>query len=71
MSLRLTRKVRMAKQYMIVNDDQILVDMELIFSAIRDADGEWEQVEQDLLDVMNTVQGMVNASEDDSEDDDE
>ncbi len=57
----------MAKQYMIVNEDQILVDMELIFSAIRDADGDWEQVEQDLLDVMNTVQGMVDASEEEDE----
>lgn len=57
----------MAKQYMVVNEDQILVDMELIFSAIRDADGDWEQVEQDLLDVMNTVQGMVDSSEEDDE----
>ncbi|MCD8484788.1 hypothetical protein LRY65_00440 [Candidatus Woesebacteria bacterium] len=57
----------MAKQYMVVNDDQILVDMELIFSAIRDADGDWEQVEQDLLDVMNTVQGMVDTSDDEDE----
>ncbi len=61
----------MAKQYMVVNDDQILVDMELIFSAIRDADGDWEQVEQDLLDVMNTVQGMVDTSDEDEESDDE
>jgi len=61
----------MAKQYMVVNEDQILVDMELIFSAIRDADGDWEQVEQDLLDVMNTVQGMVDASEGDDEENEE
>lgn len=49
----------MAKQYMIVNDDQILVDMNIIFSAIREADGDWQQVERDLLGMLDTVQGMA------------
>ena len=34
----------MAKQRMIVTDDQLLVDMELVFNAIREANGNWEDL---------------------------
>lgn len=53
----------MAKQYLIINEDQILVDLDLVFAAIRDAGGDWEQVEQDLLGMLDTVQGMVDAAQ--------
>ena len=38
----------MAKQRMIVTDDQLLIDMDLLFSAIREADGNWQQVEAEM-----------------------
>jgi hypothetical protein len=53
----------MSKQYMIVNGDQILIDMDLIFTAIRDANGDWEQVEEDMQGMLKNVQGMVQAAE--------
>ena len=49
----------MSKQRMIVTDDQLLVDMELIFNAIREADGNWEQVEKEMHSYLSAVQGMV------------
>jgi hypothetical protein len=49
----------MSKQRMIVLDDQLLIDMELIFNAIREADGNWEQVEQEMHAYLEAVQGMV------------
>ncbi len=53
----------MSKQYMIVNGDQILIDMDLIFTAIRDANGDWEQVEADMQGMLQNVQGMVAAAQ--------
>lgn len=54
----------MAKQRMIVMDDQLLIDMELIFSAIREASGNWQQVEQEMRSYLEAIQGMVaNAEE--------
>lgn len=53
----------MSKQYVVINDDQILMDISLIFSAIRDANGDWEQVEQDLQQMLSTVQGMITTAE--------
>ena len=38
----------MSKQRMIVTDDQLLIDMELLFNAIREAGGNWEEVERDM-----------------------
>lgn len=61
----------MSKQYLVVNEDQILVDLQLIFSAIRDADGDWEQVEQDLQSMLESIHGMVEIAESDEEDDDD
>jgi len=49
----------MSKQRMIVTDDQLLVDMDLIFNAIREADGNWKQVEIEMRSYLSAVQGMV------------
>lgn len=49
----------MAKQRMIVTDDQLLIDMELVFNAIREAGGDWEQVEQDMQAYLSAVQQMT------------
>jgi len=49
----------MAKQRMIVTDDQLLIDMELLFNAIREANGNWEKVEQDMQMYLNSVVSMV------------
>lgn len=49
----------MAKQRMIVTDDQLLIDMDLLFNAIREADGNWEQVEQEMQQYLAAVQSMT------------
>lgn len=49
----------MAKQRMIVTDDQLLIDMDLLFNAIREAGGDWEKVEQDMHAYLQTVQSMT------------
>lgn len=49
----------MGKQRMIVYDDQLLIDMDLIFNAIREADGNWQQVEQEMRSYLAAIQGMV------------
>ncbi|MFH1959182.1 MAG: hypothetical protein ABIJ22_02545 [Patescibacteria group bacterium] len=49
----------MAKQRMIVTDDQLLIDMDLLFNAIREANGDWEKVERDMKAYLQTVQSMV------------
>lgn len=49
----------MAKQRMIVTDDQMLIDMDLLFNAIREAKGDWEKVEQDMKAYLHSVQSMV------------
>lgn len=53
----------MAKQRMIVTDDQLLIDMDLLFNSIRDANGDWEKVEQDMRAYLSAVQGMVGSQE--------
>lgn len=50
----------MAKQRMIVTDDQLLIDMDLLFNAIREAGGDWEKVEDDMNAYLQTVQAMTN-----------
>jgi hypothetical protein len=50
----------MAKQRMIVTDDQLLIDMDLLFSAIREANGDWEKVEEDMNQYLAAVQSMSN-----------
>lgn len=49
----------MAKQRMIVTDDQLLIDMDLLFNAIREANGDWEKVEQDMKAYLQAVQSMT------------
>ena len=49
----------MAKQRMIVTDDQLLIDMDLLFNAIREARGDWEKVERDMKAYLQTIQGMT------------
>lgn len=56
----------MSKQRMIVTDDQLLIDMELLFNAIREADGDWEQVEKDMYMYMDSVQNMTAGGEDEA-----
>lgn len=54
----------MSRQRMIVTDDQLLIDMELLFNAIREAGGDWQRVEQEMHAYMQAVQNMVgNAKE--------
>lgn len=49
----------MGKQRMIVTDDQLLIDMDLLFNAIREADGNWEKVEADMRAYLESVQSMA------------
>lgn len=44
---------------MIVTDDQVLIDMDLLFNAIREANGDWEKVEQDMQAYLDAVSSMV------------
>lgn len=48
----------MAKRRMVVTDDQLLIDMDLFFNAVRDSKGDWEQVENDLLAYRDGVAHM-------------
>lgn len=61
----------MAKQRMIVTDDQVLIDMDLLFNAIREADGDWEKVEQDMQTYLASIQSMVDEDDDDDDSDEE
>lgn len=54
----------MAKQRMIVTDDQLLIDMDLLFNAIREADGDWEKVERDMNAYLQAVQSMAGEDRD-------
>lgn len=49
----------MSKQRMIVTDDQLLIDMDLIFSAIDEAEGNWQQVEKDMSNYVKMVRDMI------------
>lgn len=53
----------MAKQRMIVTDDQLLIDMDLLFNAIRAANGDWEKVEQDMKAYLAAIISMTNDGE--------
>jgi hypothetical protein len=53
----------MSKQRMIVTDDQLLIDMDLLFNAIREAGGDWEKVEQDMKAYLSSIQSMVGENE--------
>ncbi len=58
----------MAKQRMIVTDDQLLIDMDLLFNAIREAEGDWEKVEQDMHAYLEAIQSMVDDEAEDEAD---
>ena len=49
-------------QRMMVSDDQLIVDSDLVFNAIREAGGNWEQVEQEMQAYLDSVRGMAVAS---------
>lgn len=53
----------MAKQRMIVTDDQLLIDMDLLFNAIREAKGDWQKVEQDMNNYLQMIQSMAHSTE--------
>jgi hypothetical protein len=53
----------MAKQRMIVTDDQLLIDMDLLFNAIREANGDWKKVEQDMQAYLAAVQQMASEGQ--------
>lgn len=55
----------MSRQRMIVTDDQLLIDMDLLFNAIREAGGDWEKVEQDMKMYLQSIQSM--SSQDNSD----
>lgn len=48
----------MAKQRMIVTDDQLLIDMNLLFNAIRESGGDWEKVEAEMGEYLASIQAM-------------
>ena len=49
----------MAKQRMIVTDDQILIDMDLLFNAIEEKKKKKKKVKQDMQAYLSSVQSMV------------
>lgn len=51
----------MAKQRMIVTDDQLLIDMDLLFNAIREAEGDWQRVEKEMNQYLAAIQGMTGS----------
>lgn len=53
----------MAKQRMIVTDDQVLIDMDLLFNSIREAKGDWEKVEVDMQQYLQMIRSMAGAEE--------
>lgn len=63
----------MSKQRMIVTDDQLLIDMDLLFNAIREANGDWEQVEREMQTYLQSIQNMVtdHDADDEAADEDE
>jgi len=52
----------MSKQRMIVTDDQLLIDMDLLFNAIREAGGDWEKVEREMQAYLQAVMSMTQQS---------
>lgn len=52
----------MSKQRMIVTDSQLLIDMDLLFNAIRDSQGNWQQVEVELKSYRDAVAGMATTA---------
>lgn len=51
----------MGKKKLVVYDDQILIDMDLLFQAIREADGDWKRVEGEIRNFLDSLQSMGNG----------
>jgi hypothetical protein len=49
----------MSKKRMVVYDDQLLIDMEVIFGAIREANGDWQKVETEMREYLAAMQEML------------
>jgi len=47
---------------MIVTDDQLLIDMDLLFNAIREANGDWQKVEQEMRAYLDTIIHMASSA---------
>ena len=47
----------MSKKRMVVYDDNLLIDFELVFKAIREEKGNWEKVEKELYDYLESMKG--------------
>ncbi len=43
------------KTRMIVKDDQVMVDVDLIFSQIEEANGDWKKVRDSYRDLKNAI----------------
>lgn len=48
---------KMAKTKMIVKEDQILVDVEMIFKEIEAANGDWKKVWEEFKAYLKDVKG--------------
>ena len=46
----------MSKQRMIITDDQLLIDVELLFNLVRQSGGDWQAVEKQMIDLLASVQ---------------
>ena len=46
----------MAKTKMIIRDDTILIDYRLVFRAIREENGDWQKVEEELDQLFASMQ---------------
>lgn len=55
-------QTRVASERMIVSDDQLLVDMQLLFKAIRESNGDWEKVRDDMAQYLDSVSQLVEAA---------
>ncbi|MBQ6436694.1 hypothetical protein IJJ27_04020 [bacterium] len=49
----------MSKQRLIITDDQLLIDVELLFNLIREAGGDWQAVEKQMTDLLASIQGSA------------
>lgn len=47
----------MGKTKLIIKDDQILVDVELLFGEIRKAKGNWKRIEKEIKQMLEAFDG--------------
>lgn len=53
----------MGKKKLVVYDDQILIDMDLLFQAIREANGDWKSVEKEIKQFLEGLQDLGQEGE--------